>query len=129
MPVAGRSKRSWRVCARPCLTDARCARFEQEVRDLLVAERERLIPLLAEVPYLSPLPSQANFILCRVSEGVDGGAVRDVLAQRYGIMIRHYTNPELRRFIRVSVGKPEQSDALLRALHELAGDSAIATRA
>jgi histidinol-phosphate aminotransferase len=33
--------------------------------------------------------------------------------------VRHYTKAELRGFIRVSVGKPAQTDALLSALAEL----------
>jgi len=33
--------------------------------------------------------------------------------------VRHYTKAELRGFIRVSVGKPSQTDALLSALAEL----------
>jgi len=37
----------------------------QEVRDKLVAERQVLFDALDSVPWLTPYPSHANFILCR----------------------------------------------------------------
>lgn len=36
-----------------------------------------------------------------------------------GIMIRHYDNKELKGFVRVSVGKPVHTDALMRCLRKL----------
>lgn len=35
------------------------------VRDLLVAERARLLEALEGVPFLEPYPSEANFVLCK----------------------------------------------------------------
>ena len=86
------------------------------VRDALVAERARLAAGLAAVPWLTPYPSSANFVLCQVGGGRDAGAVRDALAKDHGIMVRHYAKKELAGYIRVSVGKPEHTDALLAAL-------------
>ena len=37
-----------------------------------------------------------------------------------GILVRHFDNPLLRGCIRISVGKPEHTDALLAALQEFA---------
>jgi histidinol-phosphate aminotransferase len=34
-----------------------------------------------------------------------------------GIMIRYFTRPDLRDYVRISVGTPEQNTALLAALH------------
>lgn len=33
-----------------------------------------------------------------------------------GVMVRHYDNKELRNYIRISVGRPEHTDALFTAL-------------
>jgi histidinol-phosphate aminotransferase len=84
----------------------------------LVAERERLIPLLGELPFLHPHPSAANFILCRV----EGRGARELklTLEREGVLVRHYSTPLLRDYIRVSAGTPEQGDALLAALRALA---------
>lgn len=75
---------------------------------------------LAELPYLEPAPSSANFILCKVTDGRDAKALKEALAQRYGVMIRHYSTAELNSYVRVSVGLPEHTDKLLAALRELA---------
>lgn len=83
----------------------------------IVAERERLAAALAGIPWLQPYPSQANFILCRVL-GRDAAAVKGALAQR-GILVRYFDRPGLRDYIRISVGRPEQTDALIQALMEV----------
>jgi histidinol-phosphate aminotransferase len=86
--------------------------------DLIVAERGRLARLLAEeVPYLSPYPSSANFILCRVV-GRDAGALKRAL-ERAGILIRYFDRPGLRDHVRVTVGTPAQTNALVAALRRL----------
>lgn len=51
-------------------------------------------------------------------QGRDAKAIKDGLAQA-GIMVRHYAKPELSGYIRISVGKPEQTDLLMAALHKL----------
>jgi histidinol-phosphate aminotransferase len=84
----------------------------------LKAERARLIAaLVADVAYLRPHPSQANFILCDV---VDRSARELKLAlEQRGILVRHYNKPGLQNCIRISVGRPEQSDRLLDELCRL----------
>jgi histidinol-phosphate aminotransferase len=95
-----------------------------EVIEKIRAERERLYNGLQAVPYLSPYPSNANFVLCRV-EGFNGAgngdaaALKQALEQR-GILVRYYQKPGLDNCIRISVGRPEQTDRLLAELHRLA---------
>jgi histidinol-phosphate aminotransferase len=81
----------------------------------LVAGRERLMAGLQQVPYLRPYPSHSNFILCRVL-GRDAAQLKTDLAEKFGIFIRYFNKPGLMDCIRISVGKPEQIDALLQAL-------------
>ena len=81
----------------------------------LRSERARLMAALKEVPFLRPYPSQANFILCRVM-GVDAAALKNDLAVRYGILVRYFNAPGLQDHIRISVGRPEDTDRLLKAL-------------
>ncbi|WP_322798819.1 histidinol-phosphate transaminase [Thermoflexus sp.] len=84
----------------------------------LVAERERLYQALQEFPFLRPLPSQTNFLLCRVVGG-DAHRLWEALLRR-GILIRRYPSPPLRDYLRISVGRPEHTEALLAALSEIA---------
>ena len=88
----------------------------QQTVDALIVERERLFRELAKFPFLRPYPSQANFVLCRVVDR-DAKALKEALAGR-GILVRHYAKPGLENCIRVSAGRPEQTDALLAALAE-----------
>ena len=83
----------------------------------LIAERERLRQVLAAIPWLEPLPSQANFVLCRLWDR-SGQKLANALAQR-GILIRKLSHPALAEYVRITVGRPEQNDALVAALREL----------
>jgi histidinol-phosphate aminotransferase len=79
----------------------------------ITAERERLARLLADVPYLRPYPSRANFVLCRVM-GRDAHQLKLAL-EREGILVRYFDKPGLSDHIRISVGKPDHTDALIAA--------------
>ncbi|XP_044504282.1 histidinol-phosphate aminotransferase, chloroplastic-like [Mangifera indica] len=92
--------------------------YLENVKEMLIQERERLFKLLKEIPFLSPFPSYSNFILCGVTSGKDAKKLKEDLA-KMGIMIRHYNKKELNGYVRVSVGKPEHTDALMRGLKSL----------
>ena len=77
-------------------------------------ERTRLFERLSSVSFLRPSPSQANFILCEV-ESRPAKALKEALAQE-GVLARYYNTALLKDFIRFSVGRPQDSDALLAAL-------------
>jgi histidinol-phosphate aminotransferase len=84
----------------------------------IVAERERLYNALVRLPGAHPLPSQANFVLCRFGEGgAAGGAggLAERLAEK-GILLRSFSDPALADALRISVGRPEQNDAVVAAL-------------
>lgn len=87
----------------------------KNVVELLKAERERLFSALQEIPSLQPYPTQSNFILCRV-RGQDAAVLKKRLAEKHGIFIRYFDKPNLRDYIRISVGRPQDTDALLEAL-------------
>jgi len=84
---------------------------------LIIEERERLAGLLAELPFLRPFPSTANFILCEV-RGIPAKDVRDRLRRR-GILIRYFDSPGLRNCVRISVGLSKDTDRVLDALKEV----------
>lgn len=87
------------------------------IRDAIVRERDRLWAGLQAIPYLSPYPSQANFILCRVNDR-SAARLKAELAGR-GIFVRYFNTAGLQDHIRVSVGKPGHLDRLLDALAEM----------
>ena len=88
---------------------------------VIVAERERLFGELKKLKWLKPFPSQANFIFCSVLNGKASELHRKL--QNRGILVRYFDRPLLRNGIRISVGKPEHTDALIKALQEIGGET------
>ncbi len=81
---------------------------------LIVKERARLAEALAAHADLEPLPSDANFILVRVKG--DATALADRL-RKAEIAVRVFaSSPSLSGYVRITVGTPEENDALLAAL-------------
>lgn len=80
----------------------------------MVEQRQRLEVELAKLPYLTPYPSQSNFVLCQVS-GMSAADLHDKLSQQ-GIIVRYYNKPRLSDFVRISAGTPAQVDKLLDVL-------------
>ena len=83
----------------------------------IIDERERLLAKLSELDWLKVYPSQANFVLCSVLNG-EAKTIHQEL-QRKGIFVRYFDTPELKDCLRISVGKPEHTDALIAALKEI----------
>jgi histidinol-phosphate aminotransferase len=86
------------------------------------SERTRLTARLSALGF-AVLPSRANFVLARrpgAPAGETAGGLYRALKAR-GILVRYFDVPELRDALRISVGTPEENDALLAALEELAG--------
>ena len=83
----------------------------------IIAERDRLFGELEKIRFLTPFPSQANFILCSVA----GGSASELYQRlrRKGILVRYFDTPLLRDYFRISVGKPEHTDALIKTLREI----------
>jgi histidinol-phosphate aminotransferase len=91
----------------------------KKVVELLKSERSRLFDALKNISFLKPYPTQSNFILCQVT-GRDAAELKTKLAEEYGIFIRYFNKPGLRDHIRISVGRPQDTDALIKALQESA---------
>jgi histidinol-phosphate aminotransferase len=85
----------------------------------IVAERERLEVLLADLPGFEVTPSASNFVLCRLSD-VKAHDVHRQLLER-GILVRYFDTPLLENHLRITAGLPEQTDALMAALREIIG--------
>lgn len=83
----------------------------------IVAERDRMARLCAELGWLTPLPSQANFVLFAVG-GRRAVDVASALRSK-GVLVRYYERPDLVNYIRISAGRPEDTDRLLAVLREI----------
>ncbi|MBI2081396.1 MAG: histidinol-phosphate transaminase [candidate division NC10 bacterium] len=92
--------------------------LRQQVRQI-VAERERVAAALRTLRGLTVFPSEANFLLVRTAR-----PAREVfrgLLDR-GILVRDFDDARyLRDCLRITVGTPEENDALLAALRGILG--------
>ena len=100
------------------IASLRCADRIEAVVEKLKAERARLYDRIEALSGVEAVPgSQGNFILCRV-RGRDARDLK-VALERDGILVRHYDKPGLEGCIRISVGRPEHTDALIGALRAM----------
>ena len=115
MPVLWKYKQPYNVNVAASVAGLASLSQPEQMRDVvakLTAERARLYEQLESAPQLEPVTgSQANFILCKVV-GRDALALKEALERR-GILVRHYTSAGLENCIRISVGRPDQTDALM----------------
>ena len=83
---------------------------------LLKAERSRLQATLAGMPGVQAFPSDANMVLVRVP---DSRRAFEGLKAR-GVLVKHIAglHPLLANCLRLTVGAPDENDAMIRALKD-----------
>ncbi len=84
-------------------------------------ERERLAVALSALPGVIVFPSQANFLLLRTPPGRAGEWFEGLKARGVLIKSMHGGHPLLADCLRVTVGRPEENDAVIEGLQALAG--------
>ncbi len=102
------------VAVKESLADVK---YLQEKVKAIIKERENLFSELLKISWIKPYSSRANFIYCQVLKG-SASELHQKL-QRRGILVRYFDNPLLKNGVRISVGKPEHTDALINALREI----------
>ena len=90
--------------------------YFQSVRRRVIDTRRRTEQTLKEKGF-TVLPSQANFLFVSYP-GRDGRALLDGLRER-GLLVRWWGRPEIRDWLRISVGTDQEMEALIAALEEL----------
>jgi len=121
MPTLWKSKQPYNVNVAASVAAQVSLEHVDELKkfvELLKTERERLFEELHDIPYLKPYPTRSNFILCQVI-GKDALQLKTELAEKYGIFVRYFNKPGLRDHIRISVGRPQDTDTLIGAFRSL----------
>lgn len=118
MPALWKSKQPYNInvaASQAAMASLEEMEYLEEIVNRLRLERERLYAMLQEISWLQPYPTQSNFILCKVLSA-DAAQLKAGLAARYGILVRYFNTPGLQDHIRISAGRPADTDALLKAL-------------
>lgn len=89
--------------------------FEQ-TRQAVIASRTRLTGELQELGF-EVLPSAANFIFAR-HPGREAAELAAQLRER-SIIVRHFKQPRIDQFLRITIGTDRECAALTSALHEI----------
>lgn len=90
----------------------------QEKVKMIVHERERMVAELANFPFMKPYPSQANFVLFRILDRPAEILKMDLAKD--GVLVRYFNKPGLANCIRISAGRPIDTDRLIKTLHKVA---------
>ena len=97
------------------------AAFEDEAYfratcQLVIDSREQLVAALSGLGF-EVLPSAANFVFARHPQR-DAGELAAALRE-YGVIVRHFKQQRIAQFLRITIGNPEQNQALLDALGQV----------
>lgn len=97
------------------------AEFDPTV-EKIVSERSRLHESLARVEGMRVWPSEGNFVLARMA---GASRVRERLCDERSILVRDFSYaPGLADCLRITVGTPEENDAVIEALSEIVPEEA-----
>ena len=91
------------------------AYFEQTCQQV-IASREAVVAGLTALGF-EVLPSKANFVFAR-HPGKDAAGLAAGLREQ-GVIVRHFKQARIAQFLRITIGTPEQNQALLEALKPL----------
>lgn len=90
--------------------------YFEKTCSLVIASREKLVEQLQGKGF-EVLPSAANFIFARHPKHDAAGLAAKVREQ--GVIVRHFKQERIAQFLRITIGTPEQNQALIEALGEL----------
>lgn len=87
--------------------------YFQQTCQQVIDSREAVVTAMQRLGF-EVLPSAANFIFARHRQR-DAAAIAANLREQ-GVIVRHFKQPRIEQFLRITIGTPEQNQALLAAL-------------
>lgn len=90
--------------------------YFRETCQKVIDSREMLVAQLAGLGF-EVLPSAANFVFARHLQR-DAAELAAALRE-HGVIVRHFKQPRIAQFLRITIGAPEQNQALLDALGQV----------
>jgi len=90
--------------------------YARKTWDQVRSERQRVAAELTQLGW-EVLPSQANFLLATCPDGWGRDAYLGL--KRQGILVRFFDKPGLTDKIRITIGQPQENNALLAGIKAL----------
>lgn len=100
-------------------------KYQSDYKDALKkfkTTRKKMYEDLCSIRQLKLYPSEANFILCEITDGCSATQIAELLLNRYNILIKDLsqkTGLEGREFIRIAVRTQEDNERLADALKHI----------
>ena len=88
----------------------------------IAEERNRFVKLLKNISWLKVYPSQANYVLCKITGKISSEKLAIKLLDEYNIFIKDLSSKkgfENGQYIRLAVRNTEDNDKLIAALKEI----------
>lgn len=85
-------------------------------------ERQRYMTALAAIPWLKVLPSQANYVMVEITNGMTAAALTRRLLVESDILVKNLVpklRPNGRQYLRLAVKNETEDDKLLEALRKI----------
>lgn len=90
--------------------------YFEETRQKIIASRKQMVTALARMGF-NVLPSASNFVLVSHSR-FDAAKLASGLREQ-GVLVRHFNQDRIKKFLRITVGTPEENQKLLTVLKDL----------
>ena len=90
--------------------------YFQKTQQMLISERQRLTENLQQMGF-QVLPSKANFVFVCHPDHRAGELAAGLRLQ--GIVVRHFKQPRIQEFLRITVGKESQNDMLVESIKDI----------
>lgn len=90
--------------------------------DQFIQAREEFFARLSEVAFLEPIPSQANYFACRLTQDFSAQTLAQILLTKYNILIKDLSGKSGidGQYIRVAVRSQQDNMQLVDALNDIA---------
>ena len=93
--------------------------YYDEINNRICSTRERVQAALGSLGF-KVIPSQANFIFASPPASSISAAEFLAALREKGILVRHFKQPEIESYLRISIGSEEDMDLFLAACKEIA---------
>lgn len=90
--------------------------YFDQTRTRIMETREAFVEQMRQMGF-TVLPSKANFVFASSPE-LSGQTYFEKLRERQ-IIVRHFKDPKICEYVRITIGTPEQMDALVKATKEI----------
>jgi histidinol-phosphate aminotransferase len=82
----------------------------------IIATKDLFINQLVDITNITPINSEGNFILCRINKGENTDFQKFLYNKN--ILIRSYSDVELKKYVRISIGTPKNMEYVIEVIKE-----------